>query len=200
MEAHAFSGQLQRDMIERVDRVQPAFLVLVNVDTSRTMQPDSSHLLLDWAAKTVDQDYEPVASADIIPGETTVYRWEAERAGCTAPLALLRRPLPPPAAGGPRGGSPVARRRLQAAATRSVSRSRPVRPALPSVFDDSAARRIPGRAAPDREPASFPRPDALPSPRAVSRIRLLTRKSGSPCWRVPRTRRARATRGRPPRS
>jgi Dolichyl-phosphate-mannose-protein mannosyltransferase len=78
MEAHGFSASLQQDMIAQIERAQPRFMVLVNVDTSWTMQPDSSPLLLEWAAKTVDQDYEPIASADIIPGEATIYRWGAE--------------------------------------------------------------------------------------------------------------------------
>jgi hypothetical protein len=78
MEAHGFSASLQQDMIAQIERAQPRFMVLVNVDTSWTMQPNSSPLLLEWAAKTVDQDYEPIASADIIPGAATVYRWGAE--------------------------------------------------------------------------------------------------------------------------
>jgi hypothetical protein len=78
MEAHGFSAALQRDMIGQIERAQPRFMVLVNVDTSWTMQPDSSPLLLEWAARTVDLDYEPIASADIVPGEATVYRWGAE--------------------------------------------------------------------------------------------------------------------------
>jgi 4-amino-4-deoxy-L-arabinose transferase-like glycosyltransferase len=103
MEAHEFSEHLQRDMIAQIERLQPRFLVLVNVDTSWTMQPDSSHLLLDWAAKTVDQDYEPVASADIVPGDPTVYRWDAE-ARATQPysrfyVVVFRRRQPGAAAG-----------------------------------------------------------------------------------------------------
>jgi 4-amino-4-deoxy-L-arabinose transferase-like glycosyltransferase len=103
MEAHDFSEHLQRDMIAQIERLQPRFLVLVNVDTSWTMQPDSSHLLLDWAAKTADQDYEPVARADIVPGEPTVYRWDSE-ARATPPrsrfyVVLFRRRQPGVAAG-----------------------------------------------------------------------------------------------------
>lgn len=78
MEAHAFSASLQRDMIAQIERAPPRFLVLVNVDTSWTMQPDSAPLVLEWAAQTVDQDYEPIARADIRPGAATIYRWGVE--------------------------------------------------------------------------------------------------------------------------
>ena len=78
MEPHPSPSGMQEDMIAQLERARPRFLVLVNVDTSWSLQPDSSHVLLAWAAKTVDHDYEPVVSADIIPGETTVYRWDAD--------------------------------------------------------------------------------------------------------------------------
>ena len=77
-EAHPFSATLQQNMIAQIERAQPRFMVLVNVDTSWTLQPSSSPRLLQWAANTVDADYEPIASADIMPGAATVYRWGAD--------------------------------------------------------------------------------------------------------------------------
>jgi hypothetical protein len=84
MEAHPFSQHLQEDMIAQIERERPRYMVLVNVDPSWTMRPTSSRLILDWAERTVNADYRPIAMAEITPGAPTVYRWGAE-ASATAP-------------------------------------------------------------------------------------------------------------------
>jgi hypothetical protein len=100
MEAHGFSRRLQEDMIAEIERRQPRFMVLVNVDTSWSMQPDSSRLVLDWAQRTVNDGYEPVGLADIIPGQETVYRWDADareaRPQSRYYVAVFERRRPPP--------------------------------------------------------------------------------------------------------
>ncbi len=84
VEAHPFSQRLQENMIAQIERERPRFMVLVNVDPSWTMRPNSSRLILDWAERTVNADYRPVAMAEITPGSPTVYRWGPE-AAATAP-------------------------------------------------------------------------------------------------------------------
>jgi len=84
MEAHAFSQRLQENMIAQIEHERPRYMVLVNVDPSWTMRPTSSRLILDWAERTVNADYRPIAMAEITPGAPTVYRWGAD-AGTAAP-------------------------------------------------------------------------------------------------------------------
>jgi hypothetical protein len=86
MEAHPFSQHLQEDMIAQIERERPRFIILVNVDTSWSRQPDSSPTLFEWTEKALAEAYEVVGVADILP-ETTLYYWDAD-----APTAPLRSP------------------------------------------------------------------------------------------------------------
>lgn len=76
MEPQPFARRMQEDMIAQIERERPRFMVLVNVDASWLMRPDSSQLLLRWAERTVNETYEPVGIAEIVPGHDTVYRWD----------------------------------------------------------------------------------------------------------------------------
>lgn len=76
MEPHPFADQMQEDMIAQIERAQPRFMILVNVDTSWSRRSDSSTRLLDWSAKTVDEHYRVVGLADIALDGGTVYRWD----------------------------------------------------------------------------------------------------------------------------
>jgi hypothetical protein len=75
MEPQPFSHRMQEEMIAQIERERPRFLVLVNVDTSWSRRPDSSTLVFDWAARTVDADYRTVGLADIRPDGETAYYW-----------------------------------------------------------------------------------------------------------------------------
>ena len=56
-------------------------MVLVNVPTSWTLQPGSSHQLMDWVERVVNTEYVLVGLVDIMPDGETVYRWDAAAAG-----------------------------------------------------------------------------------------------------------------------
>jgi hypothetical protein len=77
MEPHPFARRMQEDMIAQLERARPRFLVLVNVDTSWSLRPDSATLLLDWAARAANEAYRQVGLVEITPGGPTTYRWDA---------------------------------------------------------------------------------------------------------------------------
>jgi hypothetical protein len=82
MEPQPFARAMQDDMIAQLERANPRYLVLVNVDTSWSRRPDSSTKLLDWAARTVNERYDAVALADIRDDGTT-YRWDEAARGAS---------------------------------------------------------------------------------------------------------------------
>lgn len=67
MEPHPFAHAMQDEMIAQLERAEPRFLVLVNVDTSWSRRPDSSLKILDWAARTVDERYRPIGLVEMTP-------------------------------------------------------------------------------------------------------------------------------------
>jgi hypothetical protein len=78
METHPFARRMQEEMIAQLERARPRFLVLVNIDNSWTRQVDSPDLLFTWAENTVNEHYEPVGVADIVPGRGSTIRWGDE--------------------------------------------------------------------------------------------------------------------------
>jgi hypothetical protein len=81
MEPQPFAARMQEEMIGQLAAARPRYLVLVNVPTSWTLQPRSSHALLEWVERTVNSEYVLVGLVDIMPDGETVYRWDAAAAG-----------------------------------------------------------------------------------------------------------------------
>lgn len=81
METHEFALQMQQEMIREIESARPEYLVLVNVETSWLIRPASERLIMQWVAGYIQQYYDRVGIADIIPGESTAYRWDDEEAG-----------------------------------------------------------------------------------------------------------------------
>lgn len=77
MESHPFAHQMQEAMIAELERAQPRFLVLVNVDTSWSRTPTSSLRLLEWAERTVNAGYAQVGLVEIPADGPAVSRWGA---------------------------------------------------------------------------------------------------------------------------
>jgi len=88
MEQHPFARAMQTEMITQLEREPPRYMVLVNVPTSWSRRTHSSHLLLDWAEDIVNREYEPVGLAEILPGQPTRYRWDAEAHGAEPSSSL----------------------------------------------------------------------------------------------------------------
>ena len=83
MERHPFARRMQDEMVAQLEAARPRFLVLVNVPTSWSRRPHSETRLLDWAERTVRDDYEAVGLAEIVPGGATRYHWGAAARAAT---------------------------------------------------------------------------------------------------------------------
>jgi hypothetical protein len=75
METHPYAKRMQEEMIAQIEAARPRFVVLVNVDTSWSMQVDSHDQVLRWSEKFVNEGYEPVGLVDIVPDGPTIAWW-----------------------------------------------------------------------------------------------------------------------------
>jgi hypothetical protein len=95
MEPQPFARRMQADMIAQLERTRPPLMVLVNVPTSWSLQPDSPRDLLAWVERTVNADYRLVGLVDIMPDGRSAYRWDDAAAGAQPAsahhLAIFRR-------------------------------------------------------------------------------------------------------------
>jgi hypothetical protein len=91
MERHEYSLLMQEEMIREVMSSKPKFIVVVKIDTSWLMRPDSEKYIFGWLSEYIRTDYTLVGIADIISDETTVYRWDgnAEDYAIQSPYHVL---------------------------------------------------------------------------------------------------------------
>ena len=78
MEHHDYALSMQKEMIREVESAQPKFVIVVSMDTSWLVQPDSEKYILGWLDDYIREKYRLVGVADIISPELTVYRWDAD--------------------------------------------------------------------------------------------------------------------------
>ena len=78
MEAHPFAHRMQEEMIAQLERARPRMLVLVSVDTSWTRREESSTAIFEWAARTVDAQYDRVGLIEIARDRPATFRWGDE--------------------------------------------------------------------------------------------------------------------------
>jgi hypothetical protein len=72
---------MQEEMIAEIEAAKPEFVVLVNVLTSWLPRPASDTHIIDWANHYAATAYYRVGLIDILPGDQTEYKWDAEAAG-----------------------------------------------------------------------------------------------------------------------
>jgi hypothetical protein len=91
MEQHDFSLAMQKEMIKEVVTSKPNFIIIVNIDTSWLMQPDSEKFMFSWLDNYVKENYFLVGVADIISPDITVYKWydDAKNYTVQSPYHLL---------------------------------------------------------------------------------------------------------------
>jgi hypothetical protein len=78
MERHDYALGMQKEMIEEVTSSEPKFIVLVSVDTSWLMRPDSEKYIFGWFNNYIRANYKLAGLADIISDEITVYKWYSD--------------------------------------------------------------------------------------------------------------------------
>ncbi len=60
METHPYARNMQRDLIEELERRKPRFAVLVHVPSSWRVRADSDRTIFTWSAEWVNRDYRMV--------------------------------------------------------------------------------------------------------------------------------------------
>jgi len=80
MEIHEYSLRMQKEMINEIESSRPKFIVVVQVDTSWLVRPESEKYIFGWLNSYLMRNYALVGVADTISPETTVYKWYADAA------------------------------------------------------------------------------------------------------------------------
>jgi len=80
MENQKYASLMQKEMIAEVEAARPAYLVLVAVDASWLVQPDSDRTIFAWADQFAEKHYALDGIVDILGAGQTVYRWGKEAA------------------------------------------------------------------------------------------------------------------------
>ncbi len=78
MEKQKYALTMQQQMISEIEQARPEYLVLVNIDASWAVGPDSDPHVLTWSQKYIADHYAPEGVADILDEGHTEYRWGAE--------------------------------------------------------------------------------------------------------------------------
>lgn len=75
MEAHDFALTMQKEMIEEIESAKPKFIVLVPIDTSWLIRPESEKYIFDWIENYLKRNYTLVGIVDILSPDVTIFKW-----------------------------------------------------------------------------------------------------------------------------
>jgi len=73
MEPQPYAQQMQREMIREVETARPKFLVLVVINTSWLVGPESDQAIFRWADRYCDTDYEQIGLINITDSGTDYF-------------------------------------------------------------------------------------------------------------------------------
>jgi 4-amino-4-deoxy-L-arabinose transferase-like glycosyltransferase len=83
VEPHPYALQMQKEMIQQIEKAKPKFLIYVNISTSWLTQPTSKKLVEDWVNAYYKQYYRLISVIDIVSNDHTIYRWNENAVGYT---------------------------------------------------------------------------------------------------------------------
>lgn len=78
MEIHPYAETMQKQMIAQIEKANPEYIVLVDVETSWLKRPNSTGLIFQWMASYLAGHYLPVGIADILSETKTEWKWDDE--------------------------------------------------------------------------------------------------------------------------
>ncbi len=78
MEEQKYASQMQKEMIGEIEAARPAYMVMVDVDMSWLMRPNSDRTILSWSDQFVAKHYALDGIVDILSEQQTYYRWGDE--------------------------------------------------------------------------------------------------------------------------
>lgn len=77
MQSHRYALPMQREMIQQIETAKPAFLVLVYVDSSWSINSDSNQTIMEWIRAYSAKYYDWVGMVWMLP-DRTEYVWGPE--------------------------------------------------------------------------------------------------------------------------
>lgn len=75
MEKHDYVLRMQREMIGEIESSRPKFIVMVTINMSWLVRPDSEKLIFHWSEDYLNRNYSLVGVADIVSPDLTIYKW-----------------------------------------------------------------------------------------------------------------------------
>jgi len=78
MEDQKYALQMQKEMIEEIEKALPEFLVFVNISTSWLVRPKSETYIFKWFEEYSKKNLNLVGVIDILSEIQTGYRWDSE--------------------------------------------------------------------------------------------------------------------------
>ena len=76
MERQPYAGAMQREMIQEIERANPAYVVFVNIHTSwQQSLTYTNRSIFDWFDQYRQEHLQLVGVTEILPGQPTEYRW-----------------------------------------------------------------------------------------------------------------------------
>ena len=77
MQPHQYASAMQREAIQQIEAAKPAFLLLVNVDTSWVIFDGADRTIMNWAKAYSAANYETAGMIWIL-SDLTEYAWGAD--------------------------------------------------------------------------------------------------------------------------
>jgi hypothetical protein len=78
MEEQKYASQMQKEMISEIEAARPVYMVIVDVELSWLMLPNSDKTIFSWADQFVAKQYVLDGIVDMLNAQRTVYRWGDE--------------------------------------------------------------------------------------------------------------------------
>jgi len=79
MEEQTYAAQMQREMMDKIEKTKPEYLVKVMVPASWLRKTNSDATILYWAEKYISDNYRLVGAADV--ATETAYYWDKAAQG-----------------------------------------------------------------------------------------------------------------------
>jgi hypothetical protein len=78
MENQKYALRMQLDMAREIEKVEPKYLIFVNIPTSWLANARSERYILEWLQQYLNNKFSLVGVVDILSPYETAYRWDNE--------------------------------------------------------------------------------------------------------------------------
>jgi hypothetical protein len=80
MENQKYALRMQLEMASEIEKVEPKYLIFVNIPTSWLANAGSERYILEWLREYLKKKFSLVGVVDILSSDKTEYRWDSEAA------------------------------------------------------------------------------------------------------------------------